>query len=126
MKKLLNLCLLLASLIGYLEWGGDNHAFLGQTEFQLLFQQEGFQNFMHPFVLLPLTGQFLLIVTLFQKPPSKILTYVALALLSMLLLFIFLIGIMNLNVAMILSAIPFMVTGILILRTYRTKKRMVL
>lgn len=119
MKKLLNLGLILASLIGYLEWGGGNSAFLGQTEYQLIFVERNPEHFMHPFVILPLLGQVLLLITLFQKVPNKILTYTGLACLSVLLLFIFLIGAIGGHILIMCSAVPFVVLGVLTVRAYR-------
>ncbi len=122
MKKILNLCLLFSSLLGYLEWGGGQHSFLGQAEYELLFGSSTTDNFAHPFVLIPLAGQLLLFITLFQKTPSRILTYTGLASLSLLLLFIFAIGIMGMNFKMIASVIPFIVFGILVIRYNRKVK----
>ncbi len=119
MQKILNLCLLLSSLLGYLEWGGGQHSFLGQAEYDLLFSSTTTDNFAHPFVLIPLAGQLLLFITLFQKTPSRILTYTGLASLNLLLLFIFAIGIMAMNFKMIASVIPFIVFGVLVMRANR-------
>lgn len=119
MKKVLNGCLLAASLIGYLEWGKGNFAFLFQVEYELLFGAKNSQNFLHPFVLVPLLGQLLLFITLFQKVPRRVLTYIALASLSLLMLFICFIGIIVPNFKMLFSTIPFIVTGILILKYNR-------
>lgn len=122
MKKLLNLGLILASLIGYLEWGSDQHAFLGQTEYQLLFEQDTLKNFMHPFVILPLLGQLLLFITLFQKTPGKVLTYTGIACLGLLLGFIFIIGIIEQNISVASSTLPFIVLSILTIRAFRKNK----
>jgi len=122
MKKLLNACLLLSSCIGYLEWGKGNFAFLFQVEYELLFGSKDSQNFLHPFVLVPLLGQLLLLVTLFQKVPARALTYTGLASLSLLILFIFLIGALTPNFRMLLSTLPFIITGIMVLRYNRKEK----
>ena len=79
-SKLLNLLLILASLIGYLERGGKKICFLLQTEKEIilkLFTQPA--TVLHPFTVLPPIGQPLLVCTLFQKKPSKILTYTSMA-----------------------------------------------
>jgi hypothetical protein len=71
-RKTLNLLLVLTSLLGYLEWGTGNKMFLFQGE--LLIITKLFSNpesVIHPFILLPLFGQVLLIITLFQKQPGK-------------------------------------------------------
>lgn len=122
MKKILNLCVVLTSLIGYLEWGTDNSAFLGQTEYELIFGAKSLQNMIHPFVIVPLAGQLLLLITLFQKTPSRLLSYIGLASLSLLLVFIFIIGAMTPNFKMLASTIPFIISGILVLRYNRRSR----
>ncbi len=121
--KLLNLGLILTSLIGYLEWGGDNQSFLFQTEYELLSKViTDPQSIAHPFIVLPLLGQLLLVITLFQKNPNKILTYIGLGGLAVLLFFMFLIGLMSFNIKILLSTIPFLVLCVLTIRHHRKKK----
>lgn len=122
MKKILNALLILTSLLGYLEWGGDHSMFLGQMEYELLFQRSpNTDTFSHPFVLVPLLGQLLLLITLFQKPPNRVLTFIGLGCLGVLLVFIFIIGVMGGNMKTALSAVPFIVTAIVAIR--RNRKR---
>ena len=80
------------------------------------------QSFMHPFVLVPLTGQLLLFITLFQKSPDKVLSYIGFGALSVLILFVFLIGLFGGNFKIAFSALPFLVTGVLMMRVYRKKR----
>ena len=120
MKKFLNICLLLSSLIGYLEWGKGNHAFIFQTEYDLIFgASHGSATYMHPFVLLPLIGQLLLLVTVFQKIPSKVLTITGLICLSLLMLFIFFIGLLSVNARILVCSLPFILAGIFVQRYNR-------
>lgn len=66
--KILNLLLILTSLIGYLEWGKDASVFFFQAEAQILSKLfTDTQSVLHPLILLPLAGQLLLLITLFQK-----------------------------------------------------------
>lgn len=119
-SKILNFLLLITSLIGYLEWGGNSHLFLFQAEaeiFSKLFTTP--LSVLHPFILFPLIAQVMLIVTLFQKKPSILLTYISIGGLGILLVFMFLIGIMSLNFKIIFSTIPFIVVAILAIRHYR-------
>ena len=67
----------------------------------------------HPFTLLPPLGQILLVVTLLQKDPSKVLTFIGLACLSVLLLLMFFIGMISLNYKIVLSTLPFILTAAL-------------
>jgi cobalamin biosynthesis protein CobD/CbiB len=106
--------LIATSLLGYLEWGGDNKTFLFQAEldvFKQLFSDP--KSIVHPFVLLPLFGQLLLLIALFQKKPSKILIYIGISCLALLLGFMFFIGIIQMNVRIFGSTLPFLIVVIL-------------
>lgn len=65
----------------------------------------------HPFVLLPLAGQVLLIVTLFQKQPGKWLTIAGVGAIGVLLVFMFIIGIIGFNLRIFGSTLPFVVVS---------------
>ena len=121
-RKILNLLLIITSLFGYLEWGTENKMFLFQGEWEVLVKL--FQDPVaaaHPFTLMPLFGQILLLITLFQKEPGKIITFIGLGCLSLLLLFMFLIGILSLNFKILLSTIPFIITGVFVMIESRRK-----
>ena len=113
-SRILNLCVLLTSLIGYLEWGGDMHMFLVQGEAEVigkLFHDP--MSVIHPLTVMPFAGQLVLLYTLFQKKPSKALTYIGVACLGVLLLLILVVGIMSLDFRIAASVIPFIVFAIL-------------
>lgn len=114
-RKILNLLLIITSLFGYLEWGTDNKMFLFQGEWEVLAKlvQDPLAA-AHPFTLMPLFGQIILLFTLFQKEPGKTLTLIGLGCLSLLLLFMLLIGILSFNLKILLSTIPFIITGVLV------------
>lgn len=122
MKKLLNILLILTSLIGYLEWGKDHQMFLFRMEYEIFFHTPDKDAMVHPAVLIPLLGQLILLFTVFQKTPSKALTFIGLISLSVLLLFLFFIGATSGNMKILLSTIPFIVTGILVVRAHRNRK----
>ena len=118
--KILNLLLVLSSLLGYLEWGGGHHLLLIQAEGEILTKL--FTNPMsvlHPFILLPMIAQVILLYTVFQVRPSKRWTYIAIGGLGLLLGFMFIIGWMSLNIKIILSTLPFLVLALLTIREYR-------
>ena len=120
----MNIIAILTSLIGFLQWGKDNSVFLYQAEADVL--SKLFSNpvdAMHPFTILPLIGQLLLVVTLFQKEPGKWLTFIGVSALSLLLGFMFLIGLLGLNIKIIASTIPFLMTAVLIFRYHRNKSK---
>ena len=113
-RRLLNGCLIVTSLFGYLEWGTENHMFLFQGEIEVLSRLlNNPVAAAHPFTLLPLFGQIILFATLFQKRPGKIMTLIGLGCLGLLLLFMFLIGILAFNYKIFLSTLPFLITAIL-------------
>lgn len=119
-SKIYNVLLIATSLLGYLEWGGGNHIFLLEAEAEIITKLlAGSMSAVHPFTLLPLLGQILLLITLFQQKTSKILTYVSIGGLGLLLGFMFVIGVMGLNFRILLSTIPFLVTAFLTVRHYR-------
>jgi hypothetical protein len=122
-SKLLNFLLIITSLFGYLEWGGDSHTFLFTAEWEVLSRLFSDPvSVLHPFTILPLTGQILLLITLFQKQPGKILTYISIGGIGVLLVFIFIAGALSLNFKIMLSVIPFITVAILAIRHYRTIK----
>src|SRR5688572_30908389 len=102
-SKLLNILLIISSLVGYLEWGGGNHTFLFEAEseiFTKLFADP--RSVAHPLIVLPLIGQVILLVTLFQRVPGKMLTYMGIGCLAILFLLMFAIGLMSLNYKILL------------------------
>lgn len=121
-QKILNGLTVLTSLFGYLEWGEGNSTFLFRAEWEVL--RKLFSDPVsaaHPFTLLPLLGQVLLLVTLFQREPSRWLTYIGIAGLGLLLLLMAFIGVISLNYKIFLSTIPFIATAILAIREARKK-----
>jgi hypothetical protein len=122
MKKILNIILLATSLIGYIEWPVDHHIFTFQLEADLLWKQEHRAAFFHPLILIPFIGQILLVFTLFQKKPSSLLTYIAIACLSSIMLLLLLIGMLKLNFQMIICAMPFVAVSIFSIVYLRKQK----
>ncbi len=122
-SKIFNSLLIITSLLGYLEWSGNSHSFLFQAEAELLSKLlTDPTSILHPFTLLPLIGQIILIATLIQKSPSKILTYISIGSLGLLLGFMFVIGLMSFNYKIVISTIPFIVISISAIIYYRKIK----
>lgn len=122
--KMLNLALILSSFIGYLQWGNGRHMFLIEGEmdiFQRLFSDP--MSVLHPFIQLPMVGQILLAITLFQKKPARWLSFLGMGLLSLLMLLVFLIGCMSLGKGPweLLSALPFLVVAVLTILHHRKR-----
>src|SRR3712207_5528302 len=93
--KAMNVLVILSSLVGYLEWGKEGEAFLFEAEYLVLSQLFiDPRSAVHPFTLIPILGQLLLLLTVFQKRPSKRLTYIGITCLALLLGFMFFIGLL--------------------------------
>lgn len=122
-SRLLNLALILTSLMGYLEWGGGNRMFLLQGETTVIAKLlTDPVSAWHPFILLPLAGQVLLGITLFQKSPGRLLTFAGLSGIGLLMVFMFAIGLMSLNLKVALSTVPFLVTGFFVVKHHLTRR----
>jgi len=119
--KLLNLGLILTSFIGYLEWGGNNRMFLIQGEIEVVSKllNDPLSAF-HPFTVLPMIGQVLLVTTLFQGSPSKLLTYLGMCGIGILLLFMLIIGLIGPNIKTALSVLPFVCISIMVVRHHQS------
>lgn len=115
--KILNTLLLLASLIGYLEWSENNHLFIFEAEREIILKLFTDTNsVVHPLIILPIGGQILLLFTLFQKKATKIITYISIAMLGCLLYFMLFIGLISFNYKIIISTLPFLLISIVIIR----------
>ncbi len=118
--KVLIILAILSSLFGYLEWGGENHSFLYEIEFEIigtLFSDPA--SVIHPFIVIPLIGQILLFVSLFQKKPNSIVVYSGLGCLTLLLGFMLFIGALETNLKIIISTLPFLVVSAFIILEVR-------
>ncbi len=114
--KRYTLFVIISSLLGYLQWGQNNSSFLYEAEAELI--KKAWTNpltALHPFILLPVLGQIVLIVSLFQKIPSKVLLITGTLGLALLLTFMLIIGIFSQNLYISLSTLPFMICATLLL-----------
>ncbi len=102
-------------MLGYLEWGGNNYTFLFKAEAEIIIKLfSSPASVMHPFVVLPLIGQILLLITLFQNKPSTALLYIGIAGIGVLFVLMFFIGLISLNFKIVLSTTPFILLSVLI------------
>lgn len=119
-KKGLNILLVLTSFAGYLEWGTHNHIFLWQAEADILYQLIVQPSaIMHPLIIAPLMAQILLLFTLFQQTPGKVITWTGIAGIGLLLGFMFIIGCISLNIKIAGSALPFIIIAFITIRYHR-------
>lgn len=115
--KILNFLLVFTSLLGYLEWGKNNKQFLFQAESEILSKLfNDPTSVIHPLTILPLAGQILLLITLFQKHPNKILTFTGIGGIGLLLGLMFFISLISLNFKILSSTIPFLLLGFVTIR----------
>lgn len=111
--KLLNVGLILSSLIGYLEWGSDQSMLLIEGEIDVISKLlTDPLSVIHPLTLLPMIGQFVLIITLFQKRVSSRLTYWGIAFIGVLIVLMFIIGWMGINYKILASTLPFILIAL--------------
>lgn len=123
MNRLLNLGLLIAFQFCYLEW--PNHSmFVFEAEYDIFSKTESlFNNLMHPIILLGLITQLLLFLGFVLKYFNKKINNIAVLLLSILVLFIFLIGVLDWNYKIITSTTPFLIlAGIYFTKLRKIKK----
>ena len=109
MNRLLNFGLLIAFQFCYLEW--PNHAmFVFQTEIEIFSKTASlFDNLTHPIILLGLITQIILLTAVFYQKLNKKVNSIAVLLLSILVLFFFLIGILGWNYKIMASTTPFLI-----------------
>jgi hypothetical protein len=106
--KMLNTFLLISSLFGFLDSGQNRKMFLFQIEaeiFSKVFKDP--ISLIHPFIILPFLGQVFLLLTLIQKNPGKIMTYIGIGGIGIIMALVLLVGSLNFNLWVISSTIPF-------------------
>jgi hypothetical protein len=124
MLRILLAVLLLTSFIGYLEWGNQR---------QFLFQMEAFilrkmwsdpLEVIHPFTVLPLLGQLILLTTILRSRPKTGWIITGASLIGILYLLLLLIGILGGNYKIILFSLPYiLIATVLSIFLYKLKNR---
>jgi hypothetical protein len=121
--KILISLLIVTSLFGHLEWGQGNQMFLFEAEAEIFTKFfDDPLSVLHPFTVLPLLGQMILLFTLFQKKPGRLLIFIGMGCLGILLALLLFIGIIDLNFSILLSAVPFFVVVFFTIRQFRRMK----
>ena len=107
--RLLGILLIIFSGIGYLEWGGNQSIFLFQAEFEIITKLcTNPISVLHPFTILPIIGQFLILFAIIKSPFNPKIMYIGIGLLSILLGFMFIIGCISVNYKILISTLPFL------------------
>lgn len=122
--KLISLFILLSTFVVYLEWSKTEQMFLFEMEWEIFRRNfTDITSVIHPFIILPLLGQILLIISLFQKKTNKRLIYLGIACLAVLIVFIFGIGLLSMNLKITLGSLPFIVFSSLQIHILRNLKK---
>ena len=122
-NKIKILFLFISSLFVYLSWGKESAAFLFQMEYEIITKL--FTNptsALHPFTVIPMLGQLLLLSTLLQKTPTTFLLKTGIGCLLFLIGFVFIIGLLSLRLPIIVSTIPFITLAFFTLKSLRSVK----
>jgi hypothetical protein len=107
--RILLIGLIITSLLGRLEWGTDQRMFLFEGEWDVLHKLiTDPLSVLHPFILLPLFGQVLLVIAIVQARPGHGLIWAGMGSLTVLLGFMAVIGLFSLNARIFLSTLPFL------------------
>jgi len=118
--RVLLFLLLLSSLFVFLDWGKGNQMYLYQIEGEIL--NKLFSNpksVLHPFIILPLIGQILLLFALLSNTNYKKIIISGIVCIGILVFFILVVGILSNNIKISLSTLPFLVLSILIFLNLR-------
>lgn len=121
--RILLALLIITSLMGYLAWGKDQHSFLAEVEWKIIrltFSDP--KSIIHPFVLIPMAGQLLLLISIFRQKPNMWLIYSGMGCIGLLLGFMLFIGILALNFYIILSTLPFLTCAALTIIELKRQK----
>lgn len=123
--RLMATLLLISSCMGYMEWGATNSSFIIGAEIEVFRKLlNNPLDVSHPLILFPLAGQLLLLFSAFRKKPTEILIFCAIVMLSFLLLFIFIIGLLSLHMKMIFFNLPFIALSVWFVLRWRKQRRM--
>ncbi len=122
-RRWINGFLVLSSLVGYLRWGGGQNAFFLEIEAGILSELTNKPlDLLHPAIGMPFSGQILLLITLFQSVPNRVVSWLGFGLLSPLILFVLIISIAAGELEMMLSVLPYLFFATLYITAWVFKK----
>lgn len=109
-RKLLNALLLICFSFCYLEWPGNNSSFFYELELTMIRKEGDLLNTLtHPLIFTGIVSQLILLFCIVYPKPLNKLNGIAILALSLLVLFILLVGLLAMNFKIIASVIPFLV-----------------
>jgi hypothetical protein len=122
MKQVINLALLIAFSICYLEWPPNNSMFIFQGEYVIFSSAKSWvSNFTHPLILLGLIAQLILIYAVINPKINSKLNHLGVIILTPIVLLFFVVGIVSINYKIMASTLPFLVLVVLYIRTFKRK-----
>lgn len=109
MKQWLNLGLLIAFLLCWLEWPPNNALFVFEAEWDVFANVKGWgSSFTHPIVLFGLLSQLILLYGAMRKNAPGILNHIGVALHTLVVLLFFAVGLLSNHPKIFLSTLPFL------------------
>ncbi|MBL7885399.1 MAG: hypothetical protein JNJ52_01510 [Flavobacterium sp.] len=122
MKRMINLALLVAFSICYLEWPPHNSMFVFQGEYEIFTNTKNWvSNFTHPLILLGLTAQLILIYAVINPKINAKLNHLGVIILTPIVLLFFVVGLLSTNYKIMASTAPFLALVVLYIKNFRRK-----
>lgn len=116
-SKVINFCMIICSFIGYMEWGKGSSMFVIQGEIEIFAKLLSDPiSVLHPFIVLPLFGQSILIFSLFQQQPRRLYSLIGFGCIAFLMVFLLFIGLISFNIKIIASIIPFIIVSVVFIK----------
>lgn len=120
MLRFINIGLLLAFSLCYMEWGQGNSSFVFQTQYMLLSERDKlWSSLTHPLIITGLIGQLLLLYCAFKSTPNRTINTIGILILSPVVLLTLLAGALSGNIKMIASTLPFLVLAVVYFLRFR-------
>lgn len=121
--RLINIGLLLAFSLCYMEWGQGNSSFVFQTQYMLFSEWDKlWSSLTHPLILTGLIGQLLLLYCAFKSAPNRTVNTIGILILSPVVLLTLLAGALSVNLKMIASTLPFLALAVVYFLRFRKDK----
>lgn len=122
MLRFINIGLLLAFSLCYMEWGQGNSSFVFQTQYALFSKMDDlWASITHPLILSGLIGQLLLLYCAFKSTPNRTVNAIGILILSPVVLLTLLAGALSVNLKMIASTIPFLILAVVYFLRFRKR-----
>lgn len=109
MRRFVNLLMLIAFQIGYMEWPPHNSMFVFQAQYEIFSKTDRLlTNLFHPIILLGLVAQIILLIGAFLPNLNKKINTIGIIGLGLLMLLFLIISILSKNLNMFLATLPYL------------------